>query len=1678
MKKGKGKILSISILLTIILQILIPIIPELNIKVFAAEDAEEIPRNYEIKKEESWDVSKNGDGSVIAKWTLKDRTLTISGTGKMKDWESSSKGDWHNTQYTYFIEKVIIETGVIDLGNYAFQRCSSLTNIEIPEGVTNIGWYVFSGCSSLTNIVIPEGVTSIGESAFEGCSSLRSINVSVNNKNYMSENGILFDKEKKEIICYPSAKDDINKYIIPEGVTSIGSSAFYGCSRLTNIEIPKGVTYIRNYTFKGCSTLTDIIIPEGVTSIGISAFEECSSLTNIEIPEGVTSIGWYAFSGCSSLTDIIIPEGVTSIEISAFEECSSLTDVEIPEGVTSIEISAFEECSSLTNIEIPKGVTSIERSAFSGCSSLTNIEIPEGVTSIESHVFYRCSGLTNIEIPEGVTSIGWNAFSGCSSLTNIVIPEGVTSIGWSAFSGCSSLTDIKIPEGVTSIERNTFEGCSSLTNIVIPEGVTSIGYSAFEGCSSLTDIKIPEGVTSIEGRAFYGCSSLTDIKIPETVTNVGNFFKGVVYVKADSRAHQYMEERREGYILEGEAKNISTEYEIKKEESWDISKSKDGSVIARWTLNDRTLTISGTGEMKDWVSDSQEDWNNSKYKYIIENIIIEEGIVNIGEFAFNNCSILKGIKIGEGVKSIGDNAFAECWRLTNVEISQGVTSIGNSAFYRCSSLTNIVIPKGVTSIGRSVFEGCSSLTNIEIPEGVTSIGWYAFSGCSSLTDVEIPKGVTSIGKSAFLGCSSLKSINVDDANKYYISENGILFNKEKRELTCYPSGKNDIKKYIIPKGVTSIGDGAFLGCSSLTDIIIPEGVTSIGYSAFSGCSSLTNIEIPEGVTSIGDSAFYGCSNLTNLVIPKGVTSIGERAFLGCSSLTDIIIPEGVTSIGDSAFYGCSNLTNLVIPKGVTSIGESAFYGCSSLTDVEIPKGVTGIGESAFEGCSGLTNIEIPEGVTSIGRYAFKECSGLTNIEIPKGVTSIGSYAFEGCSSFTDIVILEGVTSIGKSAFSRYSNLIMYINLNSTAHKYLEENQYKYIIDDEGPIIKYTPNGSLNQQKEYNVKIEVEDNIKEVGINNNSLKFQWTQSIDQPTEESFIESFENGQTINKNTGDGIWYLWVYAEDKLGNVTISRSEGFNFDNTQPNVNVKYSTKNSTKENVKVTITSNEQVREIEGWTLSEDKRILTKEYTQNTDEEITIKDIAGNETQASIGIANIDRKAPDISVEYSIKNSTKENVTVTITSNEEIQEVEGWTLSENKRVLTKEYSQNTEEEIAIKDLAGNETQASIGIANIDKLVPDISVEYSTKNPTKEKVTVTITSNEEIQEVEGWTLSEDKRVLTKEYAQNVEEEITIRDLAGNEIQVSIKIDNIIDETPPIVEVKYSTKNPTKENVTVTIRANEEIQEVEGWTLLEDKRVLKKEYAQNTEEKITIIDLAGNERQVSIEITNIDKEGPDINVEYSTKEPTKENVIVTIRANEEIQEVEGWTLSEDKTVLKKEYAQNTEEEITIRDLAGNEKQVSIEITNIDKKGPDINVEYSTKEPTKENVTVTIRANEEIQEVEGWTLSEDKRVLKKEYAQNTEEEITIRDLAGNEMSVNIEISNIKKTPEVTIEDINQDGKIDITDLLMIKRHLVAGNKNNWILNGNSALAADINQDGEIDITDLLMLKRKLINNI
>ena len=422
-----------------------------------------------------------GANGANVTWKLtSDGTLTISGTGKMADsmWNGSL---WYDLRSQ--VKKAVIEDGVTSIGYSAFGTCSALTSVTIPNSVTSIGRGAFYCCTSLRSVTIPNGVTAIDESLFYNCTSLTSVTIpnSVTSIGYHAFSGCT----------------SLTSVTIPDSVTSIGYGAFYWSGAAVSVVSENknycsedGVLYNKQKTvlLYGGACKGTFKIPNSVTSIGDSAFDNCDALTSVTIPNSVTSIGYHAFSGCTSLTSVTIPDSVTSIGEYAFYNCTSLTSVMIPDSVTSIGDSVFQDCNSLTNVTILGSVTAIADSMFWCCTSLTSVTIPKSMTSIGRNAFFWCDSLTDVYYTG--TASGWAKISigdGNEDLTNATLhcaksaPSApVVKIGNSATSGKPMLTWNAV-EGATSyrIYRSTARGSGySLLGTTTATSYTNTGAKA------------------------------------------------------------------------------------------------------------------------------------------------------------------------------------------------------------------------------------------------------------------------------------------------------------------------------------------------------------------------------------------------------------------------------------------------------------------------------------------------------------------------------------------------------------------------------------------------------------------------------------------------------------------------------------------------------------------------------------------------------------------------------------------------------------------------------------------------------------------------------------------------------------------------------------------------------------------------------------------------------------------------------------------------------------------------------------------------------------------------------------------------------------------------------------------------------------------------------------------------
>ena len=321
---------------------------------------------------------------------------------------------------------------------------------------------------------------------------------------------------------------------------------------------------------------------------------------------------------------------------------------------------------------------------------------------------------------------------------------------------------------------------------------------------------------------------------------------------------------------------------------------------------------------------------------------VEYSVTSIGDAAFIHCETLTSVTIPNSVTTIGGGAFDSCEALTSVTIPNSVNTIGVSAFSHCYALTSVTIPNSITTIEDWTFLSCSALNSVVIPNSVTSIGQSAFWDCSALTSVTIPNSVITIGAETFSGCDNLENINVEAGNHHYSSENGVLYNSDKTVLICCPAAKTTVE---IPNSVTSIDVQTFSGCESLETINIEDG--NEYYSSENGVlfnkdktvlvrcpRAKSKYVIPNSVITIGESAFDRCNALTSIIIPHSVTSIGEGAFYYCRDLSFVTISSSVTSIGESAFRLCINIKNIYYlsenPINATDIFHEKIFTTATL----------------------------------------------------------------------------------------------------------------------------------------------------------------------------------------------------------------------------------------------------------------------------------------------------------------------------------------------------------------------------------------------------------------------------------------------------------------------------------------------------------------------------------------------------------------------------------------------------------------------------------------------------------------------------------------------------------------------------------------------------------------------------
>ena len=554
------------------------------------------------------------------------------------------EGDWEYDFVTYWDDEKEEE---VPYGARLENYNGKATNVVLPEKIGGFNVYgidgnAFSDAKTVKSIKVP--ATFIYGLEINA-TTLESIEVDSKNIRYSSVDGVVYDKEKKNLIFCPRGKTSVK---VPDGVQTIGESSFYRCNKLKSVSLPDSLKTIDIGAFEFCESLASVIIPKGVTEIGESAFAYCRSLKTITIPASVESLDYvHGFTECKSLESINVDsanKNYTSVDGVLFNKDKTLlikcpakkTSLTIPTTVNTVSSDALFDCAELKALNIPAGVEDIgDLYCFRNLKSLESITVDSKNKnfSSDSGILYDKKKTKLLVCPKQKSG-------------KVVIPDTVEEIQWFAFENCKKITDVKLPASLKTVGENAFNDCTAMKIDKLPASLKTVGYMAFNNCTAISIDKMPNNLITVSYKAFGNCTNLKSADMPKTLNNLNVFaFDGCTNLTAI---------------------NIDSENKT--------YQSQDGVVYT----------------------------NNKTATYVCPNgktsVSLPGGVKTIGRYSFSGCKKLKALVIPSGVVSVGSYAFDRCSSVKSVALPNTVESLGMLSFYDCRSLEQITVPKEVKSI--------------------------------------------------------------------------------------------------------------------------------------------------------------------------------------------------------------------------------------------------------------------------------------------------------------------------------------------------------------------------------------------------------------------------------------------------------------------------------------------------------------------------------------------------------------------------------------------------------------------------------------------------------------------------------------------------------------------------------------------------------------------------------------------------------------------------------------------------------------------------------------------------------------------------------------------------------------------------------------------------------------------
>lgn len=889
---------------------------------------------------------------------------------------------------------------------------------------------------------------------------------------FVYDNGLLEITGKGSIPSYSEGnapwyqyKDTITSILVRSSIMGIGSSAFYGCNKLTEITLPfvgtgrsaTGYTsnfgYIFGYTKDDAHTDSSCNLKVGDV---YSKQAGCSYNNEVyyvyQINGNTRYYRYYDYKTPSSIKTVTITDA-TQIPSGAFANNKNVTKIVLNDGVTSIGDYAFQNNPWYNNLT-DEFVTIGDNVLIKYNGTKSSVTIPDTVKHIAGGVFKNSNKISEVILPNELLSIGQNAFKNCAALTTLTIPKSVSKIGSNAISDSCAIQVYQPSAGYSYRDSNktvlndsytkgndTFYyiiksddtaeiiGCETTsTELTVPEEidghtVSAIGDYGFAKCATLKSITIPKNIKTIGKYAFDGCTGLINATIPTTVSSVDDYaFNNCTGLKNVTIS--------EGVVSIGKGCFYNC------------------TSLAEAVVPD-TAKYVGAYAFYNCTS--------------MVNATIGTTTESIGECTFYNCKKLETVVIGYSVKSIGDYAFYNC-ALGRVSVPSATTVIGNFAFAKNSNLTKATLRKNLLTIGDGAFKDCGLLSTISIPTTVTSIGDEAFENCTSIASVTIPTGVTEIKKRTFSNCSSLANVTIK-GEVTSIGESAFL--------------NNAFTAIQLPETLKTIGSSAFKNCGKLEKITLPNNTANIGNAAFLNCSALHLVSVPDSVASVGKNVFFynddiiveirknsgtvadkllAQQGIHHVILDENISAIGKNVFDSCYELSSVTygsetvkageykLSKSIKAIGSEAFKNNPLLRNLIVPDTLETIGDNVFYNaiqsgyhCKDVTvtfyyvngeiaanilnsqyvsHIVVNDNIHALGEKAFFNMPVLETISLPDTISAVGANVFAN-PGKKVMATFRGVDgTIDASVYDGKTSGICYIYIEaGIKNIGQNAFA-------------------------------------------------------------------------------------------------------------------------------------------------------------------------------------------------------------------------------------------------------------------------------------------------------------------------------------------------------------------------------------------------------------------------------------------------------------------------------------------------------------------------------------------------------------------------------------------------------------------------------------------------------------------------------------